>query len=538
MPRRIPKPTKVIIGSPEQEAIWKAMRSDVEHLIIEALAGTGKTTTIVEGSKKLPPNSRVGFCAFNKSAQRDLAKRLPSHIDSFTTHSLGRQIIVQNLGRPTFDRDKNFNLMDDLKEQFHLSKWPKGLRYRVSNVIKLAKSEGIGIYKTKSKAKLNDIGSKLLDIVSHHGIDLAEHEQLTIDLSMAVLRDCLKHPTVIDFDDMIYIPHVLGLSLSRPYDLLMVDEAQDLNVTQIALALRSGDRLIVVGDRHQSIYGWRGADTDAMPRFQSTLSQTERGLTVFPLTVCRRCPTTVIELAQQLVPEIQPLPTASVGSIQTISSDEARDILSPGDMVISRINAPLVSLCYALWSDKKKAIFIGRDFGREILSLIKGFDLKELADIYPCLRAYYHEQAQRITERYGEDLLDYYMTAVQDKITCIQDIASRSKNLFHFSQELNELFQLDMTDEEEEAIDYTKIIRLSSIHRAKGSEAPRVFILAPEKLPLAKATEQWQVTEERNLGYVAVTRSQQDLFFIGSMSPLFLGTSIPDDSYSELDDYA
>lgn len=149
------------------------------------------------------------------------------------------------------------------------------------------------------------------------------------------------------------------------------------------------------------------------------------------------------------------------------------------------------SLCYSLWSEKKKAMFIGRDFGREILSLINGFDLKELADIYPCLRSYYHDQAQRITERYGEDLLDYYMTAVQDKITCIQEIAGRCKNLSGFMQELKDLFHIDMTDEQEESIDYTKIIRLSSIHRAKGSEAPRVFILAPEKLPLGKATTEW-----------------------------------------------
>lgn len=536
MPRRTPKIAKEIVGSPEQLDIWKSMKSSVEHLIIEALAGTGKTTTIVEGAKKLPRGLRVGFCAFNKSAQRDLKKRLPINIDSFTTHSLGRQIIVQNLGRVTFDRDKNFNLMDDLKEQFHLSKWPKGLRYRVSNLVRLAKSEGLLVPKSKTaKQKLYEASEHLNKIIDHYGIDLGEHSQIAVDMTLSVLRDCIKHPTVIDFDDMIYIPHVLGLSLPRPYDLLMVDEAQDLNSTQIELALRSGDRLIVVGDRHQSIYGWRGADTEAMPRFESTLSKTERGLKVFPLTVCRRCPTTVIELAQQLVPAIQPLPTAPIGSIQTISSDEAHELLSPGDMVISRINAPLVSLCYALWADKKKAIFVGRDFGREIISLINGFDLKELADLYPCLRSYYHEQSQRITERYGEDLLDYYMTAVQDKITCIQDIANRCKNLAGFMQELKDLFHVDMTDEEEESIDYTKIIRLSSIHRAKGSEAPRVFILAPEKLPLGKASTDWQITEERNLGYVAVTRSQHDLYFIGSTPPLFVDQQI--EFNSETDDY-
>ena len=73
---------------------------------------------------------------------------------------------------------------------------------------------------------------------------------------------------VIDFDDMIWLPVALNLPIPMTFDFLIVDEYQDSNITQQELALRfcPSGRMVIVGDRYQSIYQFRGADTMAIPR--------------------------------------------------------------------------------------------------------------------------------------------------------------------------------------------------------------------------------------------------------------------------------
>jgi hypothetical protein len=58
-------------------------------------------------------------------------------------------------------------------------------------------------------------------------------------------------------------------------------------------------------------------------------------------------------------------------------------------------------------------------------------------------------------------------------------------------------------------------IILATIHRSKGDESDRVFILGSNFLPYTqKATHEWQAKQERNLTYVALTRSKSDLFLV------------------------
>ena len=54
-------------------------------------------------------------------------------------------------------------------------------------------------------------------------------------------------------------------------------------------------------------------------------------------------------------------------------------------------------------------------------------------------------------------------------------------------------------------------IKMYTIHRAKGLQNNRVFILDYDKLP-SKAAREWQIIQERNLQYVAVTRAKIELF--------------------------
>jgi ATP-dependent exoDNAse (exonuclease V) beta subunit len=62
---------------------------------------------------------------------------------------------------------------------------------------------------------------------------------------------------------MIYLPVALDLPMPK-YDLLLIDEAQDLSKCQQALAKKAGRRLVFVGDPKQALYGFCGADSKSL----------------------------------------------------------------------------------------------------------------------------------------------------------------------------------------------------------------------------------------------------------------------------------
>ena len=58
-------------------------------------------------------------------------------------------------------------------------------------------------------------------------------------------------------------------------------------------------------------------------------------------------------------------------------------------------------------------------------------------------------------------------------------------------------------------------VMLSTAHKSKGLEADRVLILLPTKLPLTwKGQLDWQLIQENNLKYVAITRAKKELVFV------------------------
>ena len=57
-------------------------------------------------------------------------------------------------------------------------------------------------------------------------------------------------------------------------------------------------------------------------------------------------------------------------------------------------------------------------------------------------------------------------------------------------------------------------MRLATVHKAKGLEAPRVFILEPNLMPSPWAKKAWQIEQEGNLQYVAVTRALETLIYL------------------------
>src|SRR5271154_284523 len=81
-----------------QKNIFQDIAKGVGHTVVIARAGSGKTSTIVEGFKHIPRGKKTLMVAFNKAIADELRQRAPSYVDTMTLHSLGFRAIKQSFG--------------------------------------------------------------------------------------------------------------------------------------------------------------------------------------------------------------------------------------------------------------------------------------------------------------------------------------------------------------------------------------------------------------------------------------------------------
>jgi len=505
------------------------VKREPSHVVVVARAGTGKTTTLVEGVRlmlghptTLVPSPQqaavwdalkqsagmpsVCFLAFNKAIAEELQRRVPRGCDAKTNHSLGFGVVRARFGNVKVNQYR----VDDLIES--ITGVEIRLLRRTRGTMLKATRELVGL------AKMNlatPDAEGLSALASHYNVELyddaGDYTDEVFDLVPRVLDACL-HPEkdgCIDYDDMVWLPVALDLPV-RPYDVLLVDESQDLNRAQQALVRKAGKRLVLCGDPRQAIYGFAGADAESMPRMIRGLSADARGCTVLPLTVTRRCGRAIVAAAQQTVPDFEAHesnPAGLVGSKKW--RDEGAEFwvrhARPGDMVLCRTNAPLISWCLRLIRQGVKAVIRGRDVGQGLISLVH----KAKAGSVAQLEAFVHEWAAAETRKEGakRNPDEGKLIAIEDKASCVLAFADGADSVEAVVGRIERVF----SDRDNEPA-----VQFSSIHKAKGLEARRVFILQPKAggVPHPMARTAWQAEQERNLLYVAITRAIDELFWV------------------------
>jgi len=312
---------------------------------------------------------------------------------------------------------------------------------------------------------------------------------------------------VIDFDDQLYVPVIKNLRHPLGFDIIFVDEAQDTNDVQralIRLALKEGGRVIAVGDEHQAIYGFRGASHDAIERFRRDFNCTE-----LPLSISYRCPRRVVELAKQWVPAIEPAPNAPDGSIQHLSLSDALPLLTEDadartGAILCRNNAPLVELSYLLSSHGIATSIYDphAETARRLKALVTRRRATSVPDLLSKLDAHTAKKAKALRDEDKEEVA----AALEDDAESIRLFAEGAKSVKEVLDRIDAKFTASGGER--------KRLALSTIHRAKGLEWPRVYLWRWDLLPSQWATKAWQQQQEENLQYVAVTRAKQELIFL------------------------
>ena len=458
------------------------------NAIVEAVAGSGKSTTIVEGMNRLPEGCSAIFLAFNKSIADELKAR---GVNARTFHSLTYSPVTRHKNVRSVETDKLRKLV---KENMSGN---DELLYGsfAQRMVSLARQSGVGCLLADSEAVWNSIAD-------YHDIEL-ENEEADYARGIELSRDLLSWSNasnMIDFDDMLYLPVKDGLSLPK-FDFVFVDEAQDTNAIQRALLrkiLKPRSRIVAVGDPAQAIYGFRGADSNSLD-----LIAKEFNCKRLPLTVSYRCPTSVVEYAKQWVSHIEAAPAAPEGKITDHMQQWTHTLFQPNDLIVCRTTKPLISLGYRLLKNRVPARIMGREIGQGLKSLISKLNAKGIDQLIVKLDAWKLRECEKAIAKQN----DAKEQAVCDKaeaVQCLIDgLPETNRTIPALLRVIDDLFS-----------EGTNVVTLATIHKAKGLEADRVFWLNRSQCPSKWARQPWQKQQEMNLCYVAATRAKEELHLL------------------------
>lgn len=473
--------------TPEQLAIIEAVARG-ENCQVQALAGSAKSTTLrmtarEAKEKKGQPALLLSFGKKDKETMEKELKKEGIEAKVLTMNGLGHTAIAKSLRRqPEVNNDKLYTLGKD-----------EGLKRRdlfdTIALVRAARLAGLVPRGVQGRSLVPDTEETWGDLAVDQDIDpilTTPARNILIKSTKAAMQG------TIDYDDQLYISTLIFGSYDR-YATVLVDESQDLNpLNHMQVAKAAADQIVAVGDDHQAIYAWRGADAESMLHMRAL----RHDWTDLPLTMSFRCPHSVVERQHSFVPEFRAAPGNVQGHIESLQ--EWRPGGGAESAVLCRNNAPLIRLAFACLRNGIPVNYLGRDIGANLKRLYNKLS------------------------NYGQLSLD---TTIQnlwveakanpDKLDKYESLAAVLENHSSVDSALKWL-----TESRGNAV------TLATGHGAKGREWERVYHLnswmIPSKWVIDMAPvdgendERYEraLTQENNLRYVIETRTKNELYFV------------------------
>lgn len=472
--------------TPEQQAIIDFAKNESRSILINALAGSAKTTTLVMIANALPVQPVLSL-AFNKKIAEEMSERLPSHATCRTMNSIGHRIWATACAkRITINPRKNYEILKANVEGLGKAERKEAYESFSGTLRALTTAKRVGyIPKGKfSHAKaLAEEGGFFEELEE----EPTQAQKALISQSLCDSISC-AYSGELDYDDQLYMPTLFGGSFPR-FPLVLVDEAQDLSpINHAMLRKLVTSRIIAVGDPYQSIYGFRGAVQGGMASLRSTFDCQE-----FTLSRSFRCPQAIVRAARFRVPHMNW--HRQGGRVERLSSLSIEDI-PEGATFLCRNNAPLFSLALRLLTAGRGCNLVGSDLGPGLVKTLKKLGPPELSQ-KEALHAIEQWKVERLAKAKDKH-------AVEDKAECLRVFVEFGETLGGAIAYCEGIFKSKGT------------IQLLSIHKAKGLEWNTVYHLDPWRIPSAYAETKEALAQEWNLKYVAITRAKEAYFEIDS----------------------
>lgn len=490
-----------------QNKIFDFIQKGVGNAVINAKAGSGKTTTLVEAMKLIPSKEKVLFVAFNKAIEQELSKRLVGYdnVDIRTYHGLGFALLRNNLGKNNkinvvehkYTTFINNNIHILAPDSYSLSR--EDMRLFKSNLKQIV---------DYARFNLAESISEIKDICKKYGITPVLNE---VEIVPTILNWGKNHLSDIDYTDMIWLCIEREIKTRTfKYDYIFIDEAQDSSIMQQALikkCFKRGSRFIAIGDEYQCINAFAGADQDAFKKMQN-----EPNTQILTLPITYRCPKNIVKFVCRTTGvEIEAADNAIDGSINfKVNPYDPKN----NDMVLCRNTAHLVKLYMRYNRVNKKSYLKGRNIGETFKALLHQTNQEYLSKdmitdgVFPRLYERLFDMINKEIAMTGVDYEDVVNTRIiADFIDSIKALEALSEGII-WKDDLIRKIDTIFTDDEKDGV------CLSTIHKAKGLEADNVFILCPSLMPSKHAKKEWEKIAEENLRYVAITRAKKTLNFI------------------------
>lgn len=567
-----------------QRDIFTFVAQGTGNAVIEAVAGSGKTTVIMEALNHIPPHKSILILAFNKSIEKELKTRVPKDRDvvvrTLTGHGYTflRQHWSARYVNDGFSKLRDNTVIMDAVGRDDIGTVKGSLKTfwkPFTDLVGLCQS-----YLARTDEEITAIQNdhrKLVDSKTEYAEDwearTATNTYTHADVLRwvkAALRSQLTEPSGVDygrthfrgsdaeyntstgkgtkpfisFRDMSYVPAMNPTWMpDQFFDFVFVDETQDTDVSQLSLVLRSvkpGGRIIVVGDRRQSIYAFRGADDDAIPRMTRELNAK-----ILPLSVSYRVTGCAAEEARKVVPTFEIPKNAPPGICEDVDATKMTQTWEVGDIVISRRNDVMLPLAMKALRDRKIPYIMGdenqipnllKDVLNKIRRLMAG--KRDIDSFREYLNRWADEERERaikmIVKRRvesgkwrGDPYEDVEEDALYVRVGTIEGALWNYENTglsqMRDVKTVDDLYkfidaiapsetEIARMDPEKFKAMLAKRIVFTSAHKIKGGEGRRIFILEETfgfnragKVSKRRLSAK-ELIQEQNLWYVAVTR--------------------------------
>lgn len=481
----------------------------MSNVVVNAGAGTGKTWTIKTWVKRAfcDPYARdavpsqeqkeiwdamtalgslnsIYMTSFTSDAAEQLGVGLPKEVHCSSTYGMGLRVAKTNGMAKRVDTGgwKYVKIlsefMGDVKDEH---RW-KGARQAIEELCVKARLE---LYRQVDTKQLNDLAE-------HYGVEIPSHgADMALNAINYMLREGLKRVDEFDYTDMVWIP-TLHMIIPKEHDLIIVDEYQDMGKAQQEICYRMAKHTVAIGDPHQAIYGFIGADSDAYSSFIRTLGRRIGGVSILPLNQTRRCAKAIVEAANKYVPELKAADNAIDGKV-TYCATWNIDLksLDSDTMVICPTNAPLVSLLFQMQKFGIKGYIRKSDLVHQMISYVTSHT-KGIEEL--------RSSIERMIEKYSSS--GGRRAAInRDKYQCLKEIADECTTTSAVAATINSMFPTRPVP---------MALPMSTVHRAKGLEWNKILFWEYDRCG-ALAEQPWEHEQAKNQLYVGITRAKKEL---------------------------
>jgi F-box protein, helicase, 18 len=475
------------------------------NLKINAVAGSGKTTTLLEYAKTRKDNSKILYLAFNKSVKNEAVKKFKSYgiknIDVTTAHSLAYRHIVGQEDKHLLSSELSpVEILNSLEIEFdHIDKSDK-------IVLATHVRRFFEFYCNNTTRYFSELN--YLDIVFEEEARFFVLQHIELIYKYAELLFQKMESGLMRFTHDFYLKKFQLNSPKLNYDYIFFDEGQDASPAMLDVFLKQNSKKIIVGDSNQQIYAWRYA-----------INSLERvDFTNFELTQSFRFNREIANLAVKIIEtkknidSFKPIKIIGLGTSNHLNTKAT----------IARTNLKLLEIAINDVFEKKivKTVY----FEGHISSYKFG---EKNSIIFDVLSLYYNKPEKVKNSLIKEfksfkDLITYSKKTEDSELIMLINLILKFKG--KLPSLINGLKEIHLTNSQKNNADMI----YSTVHKCKGMEYDEVNI-ADDFMTENTIIEHYQhnterynrnkLNEEINLLYVAVTRAKNKINISDDLIP-------------------